>query len=86
MTQWDKLLHRILTISRDMRFEEVRKVLEHYGYNMESPRGGGSHHTFRKLGHESLTIPNYSPIKSVYIEKIRDIIMTDEEERHENSR
>ena len=32
MTQWDKLLNRIYALSKDLRFHELRKVLESYGY------------------------------------------------------
>ena len=32
MSKWDKLLARICGLSRDLRFDELRKVLESYGY------------------------------------------------------
>ena len=35
MSKWDKLLARIRTLSADLRFDELRKVLESYGYNMK---------------------------------------------------
>ena len=50
MSKWDKLLMRICTLSRDLRFDELRKVLESYGYKMNAPRSGSSHYTFRKSG------------------------------------
>lgn len=53
MSKWDKLLSRILSLSKDMRFGELKKVLESYGYEMNAPRSGGSHYTFRKPGEES---------------------------------
>ena len=34
MSQWDKLLARICALSKDLRFDELRKVLESYGYQM----------------------------------------------------
>ena len=48
MSKWDKLLARICTLSKDIRFDELRKVLESYGYEMNAPRRGSSHYTFRK--------------------------------------
>ena len=30
MSKWDKLLARICALSKDLRFEELRKVLESY--------------------------------------------------------
>ena len=40
MTEWDKLIAKILTLSKDLRFDELRKVLESYGYEMHAPRSG----------------------------------------------
>ena len=37
MSKWDKLLVKICMLSRDVRFEELRKVLEYYGYEMKGP-------------------------------------------------
>ena len=48
MSKWDKLIMRIYTLSKDLRFDELRKVLESYGYTMNNPRSGSSHYTFRK--------------------------------------
>lgn len=50
MSKWDKLLARICALSKDLRFDELRKVLESYGYEMTAPRSGSSHYTFRKAG------------------------------------
>ena len=74
MSQWDKLLKRILTLSKDLRFDELRKVLENYGYEMNTPRGGSSHYTFRKPGCQPITIPKHEPIKKVYVEMVRQIV------------
>lgn len=38
MTKWDKLILRIRNLSKDLRFAELRKVLESYGYEMNAPR------------------------------------------------
>lgn len=48
MSKWDKLLKRICSLSKDLRFEELRKVLESYNYEMQAPGSGSSHYTFRK--------------------------------------
>ena len=50
MSKWDKLILKISALSRDLRFSELRKVLESYGYVMNNPNGGSSHYTFRKKG------------------------------------
>ena len=74
MSQWDKLLARIHSLSRDLRFDELRKVLESYGYEVHAPRGGSSHYTFRKPGCQPITIPKHEPIKKVYVELVRQVV------------
>ena len=74
MSRWDKLLGRIYSLSKDLRFNELRKVLESYGYEMHSPRGGSSHYTFRKEGCKPITIPKHEPIKKVYVEMVKRIV------------
>ena len=83
LSSWDKLLARILTLTRDLRFDELRKVLESYGYTMKAPRGGNSHYTFRKQGCMPITIPKHEPIKKVYVEMVRDVVES-EAKRHED--
>lgn len=74
MSQWDKLIQRIKTLSKDLRFDELRKVLEYYGYTMRAPRKGSSHFTFRKANCAPITIPKHEPIKRPYVEAVRDVI------------
>ena len=74
MSQWDKLLTRIHSLSRDLRFDEFRKVLESYGYEMHAPRGGSSHYTFRKPVCQPITILKHEPIKKVYVELVRQVV------------
>jgi predicted RNA binding protein YcfA (HicA-like mRNA interferase family) len=83
VSQWDKLLSRILSLSADVRFEELKKVMEAYGYTMTAPKGGSSHYTFRKPGCSPVTIPKHKPIKKVYVEIVRQIVER-EAENHEN--
>lgn len=78
MSKWDKLLARICTLSNDLRPDELRKVLENYGYTMNAPRSGSSHYTFRKKGCNPITIPKHEPIKKVYVEMVRQIVESEE--------
>lgn len=83
MSKWDKLLSRICSLDKGLRFDELRKVLESYGYEMKRPSGGSSHCTFRKAGHNPITIPLHEPIKTVYVMMVKEVIET--EENYENS-
>ena len=74
MSQWDKLLQRILDLDSDLRFEELKKILESYGYICNTPKSGSSHYTFRKQGCNPITIPRHKPIKKIYVELVRDVI------------
>lgn len=47
MSQWDRLIKRILSLSNDLLFDELRRVLEDLGYAMSAPRSGSIHCTFR---------------------------------------
>ena len=74
MSKWDKLLTRICSLSKDLRFDELSKVLDSYGYEINPPRGGSSHYTFRKAGCKPITIPKHEPIKKVYVEMVKQIV------------
>lgn len=74
MSKWDKLLLKIHLLSKDLRFDEVKRVLESYGYVMYAPRSGSSHYTFRKKGCQPITIPKHEPIKKVYVEMVKKVV------------
>ena len=74
MSKWVKLLERICSLDKDLRFDELRKVLESYGYEMKRPSGGSSHCTFRKPGYPPITIPTHEPIKTVYVLMVKEVI------------
>ena len=79
MSQWDNLLEKLKNLSADLRFEELKKILEHYEYKMDSPKSGSSHFTFRKNGEGIITIPKHKPIKKVYIKLVRDVVEKEEQ-------
>ena len=84
MSQWDKLLQKILSLSNDVRFKESQKILESYGYKMSAPKSGSSHFTFRKAGCSPITIPKHEPIKKVYVLMVKQVIES-EENNNENA-
>lgn len=78
MSKWDKLIARICSLDKGVRFDELRKVLESYGYKMKQPSGGSSHCTFRKSGRSPITIPMHEPIKTVYVLLVKKVIEMEE--------
>ena len=84
MSQFDKLLQRIRSLDKNMRFDELKKILEHYGYTMSGPAGGSSYKTFRKAGCYPITIPQHEPIKKAYVEMVRNIAESEENDDEDN--
>lgn len=83
MSKWEKLLARISKLDPDIRFQELKKILESYGYTMHIPGGGSSHYVFRKPGYEPITIPKREPMKKIYIKIVRAVVER-EEKRDDN--
>ena len=78
MSQFEKLLKRIKELDKNMRFQEIRKILEGFGYSMSGPARGSSHKTFRKPGKNPITIPQHEPIKRIYIIMVKEVIESEE--------
>lgn len=74
MAQWEKLLLKVKNLNQGMRFSELQKILEKYGYVMTAPSGGSSHYTFRKEGCNPITIPKHEPIKIAYIKMVKAVV------------
>ena len=81
MAQWQKLLAKILSLDKDMRFTELKKVLQSYGYRMTQPNRGSSHYTFRKDGCNPITIPKHEPIKMIYVRMVKEVVESEEEHK-----
>lgn len=77
MSQWEKLLKRLKSIPNDMRFEELQKILEHYGYTNIGI--AGSHYTFSKGNHDTISIPRHNPIKRPYVKLVKAVVEMEEE-------
>jgi predicted RNA binding protein YcfA (HicA-like mRNA interferase family) len=75
----EKLLHAIRNNPTNVRFEELKKILESIGYT--AVNRGGSHYVFTKEGCETLTIPYKRPVKVVYVKHVIQLI-----EEHRNER
>ena len=79
MSQIDKLILRIKNIDKNLRFEELEKVLNHYGYYMKETSGGSSHATFRKPNKTPITIPRHNPINKAYVILVKMVVESEDE-------
>lgn len=70
MTRFDKLYNQIVNNPKDVKFEDLDKLLTRYGFECRQPRGGSSHYTYHhpKIA-EVLSIPKARPIKAIYVKK-----------------
>ena len=75
MSQWDKLIAEILSESPNLRFEDLAKALTKIGYEDKQPKGGSSHHTFRKPGCIPVTLPKKKPpMDKKYVELVANAV------------
>jgi predicted RNA binding protein YcfA (HicA-like mRNA interferase family) len=66
-----RLRDRIAQHPKGVRFEELRRLLEAYGWTPERPRSGSSHHTFRRPGELPITVPFRRPtVLPVYVRAV----------------
>ena len=78
MSRKEKLLRRLLGLPKDLRFDELEKILLWSGYTLDRTRG--SHAMYVKAGYPTLTIPIKSPVKSYLIKQVLNAIEDDFEE------
>ena len=76
MTKIDKLKDKLLRKPQDIKFNEVRTLLEHLGF--KNTRTKGSHFFFTD-GVKRVVIPTHNnQVKRVYIEEIIKILDMEE--------
>ena len=80
MSIHEKLIDRVMALDRNMRFDELSKVLKTLGYDGRPPRSGSSHVIFRKNGRMPITIPVAYPIKAAYIKMVKEAILNEEDQ------
>ncbi|NPV42704.1 MAG: toxin HicA [Firmicutes bacterium] len=74
MSKKEKLLERIKSNPRTVKFEEMDNILVNIGFERRQPRGGSSHYTY-SLEDKIITIPYKRPyIKVVYVKKAIKIL------------
>lgn len=81
MSKFDKLLERLLSLDKNLRYEDLEKILLYYGYTYM--QDGTSHCVFRKPRKQMIVIPRHATIKTVYIKLVKKAV--EEELENENS-
>jgi RNA recognition motif-containing protein len=75
VTKLDKLIAHIINNPKNVNFDELDKVLKHYGFNCRQSGGGSSHYVyFHSRLQDILTIPKNRPIKAIYVKKAVEAI------------
>ena len=77
MSKKEKLLHAIRNNPTNVRFEDLKKILEDIGY--VAVNRGGSHYVFTKENATTLTIPYRRPVKVIYVKQVIQIIEEEED-------
>ena len=66
MPDIDKLIEKMKRKPNGIRFQELKRVLEYYGYKMKS-NSGTSHRNFINSEGKVITIKKENPLKAVYV-------------------
>ncbi|MEK3787530.1 type II toxin-antitoxin system HicA family toxin [Paenibacillus sp. FSL K6-1230] len=72
MARIEKLVQKMKNRPHGIQFDEVTKVLQHYGY--ELVRSKGSHFQFRNSSGDLTTIKKEQPLKAAYVKDVLDRI------------
>ena len=62
----DKLVEKVRESIKNVRFDDLKKILEAINYECIK-RNTGSHHTFRKKGYLPIVIPKANPVNQAYV-------------------
>jgi len=74
MGKLEKLIEQFLKKPPEVRFDDVRYLLEAFGF--EENRSKGSHHSFRDTQGRKITIPKKggNKVKGLYVQKIIQLL------------
>lgn len=78
MGQLEKLIDRIRARPPEADFDDVRALLEAFGYTLKG--GKGSHNAFRKPGHRTIIVPTVSgrKVKRTYLDQVCELLGLEE--------
>jgi len=68
MARVEKLIEKMRNRPNGIRFAEITKVLEHYGYR--EVRVDGSHHQYRNEKGDVITVKFQNPVKAICVKDV----------------
>lgn len=74
-----KLAGKVLGNPKDVAFDDLRRLLEGFGFVCKSPSGGI---VFRKAGSMPISVPKNRPVNAAYVKQV--ITLLDLEAWYEN--
>ena len=75
MGKLEKLIDEIMRLDKNLRFDELAKVLIKFGYIQSQPKRGSSHYTFRKSDKMPITIKKDFPMDIAYIKMVKEVLI-----------
>jgi len=78
MSKFKKLVKQFLNRPPEVKFEDLRLLLEAFGF--EEKRSKGSHHSFRDAEGRTVTVPKKGgqKVKGIYVQQIIDLLNLEE--------
>jgi len=73
MARKEKLLGRLRNNPNNVRFEDLDKLLQWYGFESRTPHGG-SHYIYKRKGCRPLSIPRRRSVGRVYVKRALALI------------
>jgi len=73
-----KLAGEILENPKNTGFDELRRLLEGFGFECRQPRGGSSHYIFRKPGNMPISVPKDKPVNRKYVTQVIELLNLEE--------
>jgi hypothetical protein len=73
MSQIDKLIKSVKNNPKDVRFEDLRKILLYYKFVERQPRGGSSHYYYSK-DNIAISVPKKHPVNQIYVKQVIELL------------
>lgn len=78
-----KLAGKILANRKNVEFNDLKRLLEGFGFECRQPRGGSSHYVFRRPQTYPISVPKNRPVNKTYVDQVINLL--DLEEWHEQN-